>query len=85
VLCFEQPRGKAPDLCDIWLLLTQGVEPDLPLGKRKLALYTQEWERHALEEATENLRAERERGLRPLLPQFMHYGVARQRVEAWVE
>ena len=74
-------RGKPRDLYDIWLLLGQGVEPDLTLVERKLALYDREWEREALEEAIEHLRAEWERDLRPLLPQFVPYEVARERVE----
>jgi predicted nucleotidyltransferase component of viral defense system len=75
-------RGKLRDLHDIWLLLRQGVEPDLTSVERKLALYDREWEREALEEAIETLRAEWERDLRPLLPQFVPYEVARERVEA---
>jgi hypothetical protein len=65
----------------MWLLLRQGVEPDLTLVERKLALYDREWEPEALEETVENLRAEWERDLRPLLPQFVPYEVARERVE----
>ena len=72
-------RGQPRDLYDIWLLLRQGVEPDLTLVERKLALYDREWERETLEEAIENLRAEWERDLRPLLPQFVPYEVAQER------
>jgi predicted nucleotidyltransferase component of viral defense system len=75
-------RGKPRDLYDIWLLLRQRVEPDPALVERKLALYDREWEREALQEAIENLRAEWERDLRPLLPQFVPYEVARERVES---
>jgi predicted nucleotidyltransferase component of viral defense system len=75
-------RGKPRDLYDIWLLIRQGVEPDLTLVEQKLALYDRKWEREALEEAIENLRVEWERDLRPLLPQFVPYEVARERVEA---
>jgi predicted nucleotidyltransferase component of viral defense system len=78
-------RGKPRDLYDIWLLLRQGVEPDLTLVERKLALYNREWEREALEEAIEDLRIEWQRDLRPLLPQFVPYEVARERVEALLE
>jgi hypothetical protein len=70
------------DLYDIWLLLRQGLEPDLTLVERKLALCDREWEREALEEAIEDLRAEWGRDLRPLLPQFVPYEVAREGVEA---
>lgn len=75
-------RGKPRDLCDIWLLLMQGVVPDLTWVEHKLALYDRKWEREALEEAIENLRAGWERHLRPLLPQFVPYEVARERVES---
>ena len=75
-------RRKPRDVYDIWLLLTQGVQPDLTLVERKLALYDREWEHEALVEAIENLRAEWERDLRPLLPQFVPYEVARERVES---
>lgn len=40
------------------------------LVERKLALYDREWKREAFDEANETLRAECERDLRPLLPQF---------------
>ena len=75
-------RGKPRDLYDIWLLLRQGVEPDLSLVERKLALYDRTWNREALEEAMENVRAGWERDLRHLLPQFVPYELARERVEA---
>jgi len=75
-------RGKPRDLYDIWLLLRQGVEPDLTLVERKLALYDRTWTREALEEAMENVRAGWERDLRHLLPQFVPYELARERVEA---
>jgi len=78
-------RGKPRDLYDIWLLLRQGVELDPALVERKLALYDREWEREALEVAIESLHAEWERDLRPLLPQFLPYEVARERVEALLE
>jgi hypothetical protein len=54
----------------------------LTLTERKLALYDREWEREALEEAIEDLRAEWERDLRALLPQFAPCEVARERVES---
>lgn len=75
-------RGKPRDLYDIWLLLRQGVEPDLALFESKLALYDRTWNREALEEAMENVRGDWERDLRHLLPQFVPYEVARERVEA---
>jgi len=78
-------RGKPRDLYDIWLLLRQGVELDPLLVDRKLAMYAREWESEALERAIEGLRAEWERDLRPLLPQFVPYEVARERVEVLLE
>jgi predicted nucleotidyltransferase component of viral defense system len=75
-------RGQPRDLYDVWLLLRQGVEPDLALVERKLALYDKEWKREALEEAIERIRAGWERDLGPLLPQFVPYEVARERIEA---
>ncbi len=67
--------------CDGWTF-QPGQEPDLTLVKRKLALYDREWQHEALEEAIENLRPEWERDFRPLLPQFVPYEVARERVGA---
>jgi hypothetical protein len=75
-------RGKPRDLYDIWLLLRQGMEPDRTLVEHKLAVYDRAWEREALEEAIENLRAGWERDHRPLLPQSVPYEVAGERVEA---
>ena len=73
------------DLYDTWLLLRQGVELDLTLVAGKLALYGCKRKRETLEDAMENLRAEWERDLRPLVPQFVPYEVARERVEALLE
>jgi hypothetical protein len=52
------------------------------LVEHKLALYGRGWKREALEEAVENLRAEWERDLRPLLPQFVPCEVVQGDVEA---
>jgi predicted nucleotidyltransferase component of viral defense system len=75
-------RGKPRDLYDIWLLLHQGVEPDAVLIQRKLALYEMRWDPGALEEAVERVRADWERDLRPLLPQFVPYELAREGIAA---
>jgi len=75
-------RGEPRDLYDIWLLLRQGVEPDPALIERKLVFYDRVWEREALDEALERVRAGWERDLRHLLPQFAPYEVARECVEA---
>ena len=71
-------RGQPRDLYDIWLLLRQGVEPDLTLVERKPSLRPGMGTR-TVEELTENLRTEWERDLRPLLPQFVPCEVAQER------
>ncbi len=63
-------------------MLRQGVELDLALVEHKLAIYDRTWNREALDEAMERVRAGWERDLRHLLPQFVSYDVARERVEA---
>jgi len=73
-------RGKPRDLYDIWLLLRQGSRPDPELIERKLGLYDISWEPGVLEGALEQVRADWERDLRPLLPQFVSYEDARQGV-----
>ncbi len=78
-------RGKPRDLYDIWLLLHQGVEPDAALIERKLALYEMRWDPKVLEEAVERIRADWERDLRPLLPQFVPYELAREGIAALLE
>ena len=79
-------RGKPRDLYDLWLLLRQGVHPDLALIERKLALYgTTRWEPRMLEEALERVRPDWERDLRPLLPQFVPYEEVRSRVADLLE
>ncbi len=75
-------EGKRRDLDGICPLLMKGVKPDLTFVEHKLALYDREQERKALEEAIEDLRTEWGRELRPLLPQFVPYEVAREHVEA---
>jgi predicted nucleotidyltransferase component of viral defense system len=75
-------RGKPRDLYDIWLLLHQGVEPDTALIQRKLALYEMRWDPEALKEAVEQVGADWERDLRPLLPQFVPYEFAREGIAA---
>ncbi len=66
-------RGKPRDLYDIWLLLNQGVPPDRALIERKLELYQMAFSAEALQEAITRIRADWERDLRPLLPQFVVY------------
>jgi predicted nucleotidyltransferase component of viral defense system len=75
-------RGKPRDLYDLWLLLRQRVEPDLELIERKLAFYGMRWEPRVLDDALERVRADWERDLRPLLPQFLPYEVAREGIAA---
>jgi hypothetical protein len=57
------------------------VEPDLTVDECGLANQNRGWEREALEEAMEHVRTDWERDLRPMLPQFVPYEVARERVE----
>lgn len=75
-------RGKPRDLYDVWLLLSQGVSPDRALIERKLALYNMTFSAEALEEALTRVRADWERDLRPLLPQFVGYEDVRRGVES---
>jgi predicted nucleotidyltransferase component of viral defense system len=78
-------RGKPRDLYDIWLLLHKGVEPDTTLIQRKLTLYEMSWDPGALEEAVERVRADWERDLQPLLPQFVPYELAREGIAALLD
>ena len=75
-------RGKPRDLYDVWLLLSQGVSPDQALIERKLALYGMAFSTEALEEALNRVRADWERDLHSLLPQFVTYEDVRQGVES---
>ncbi|UCC62929.1 MAG: nucleotidyl transferase AbiEii/AbiGii toxin family protein [Anaerolineae bacterium] len=74
-------RGKPRDLYDLWLLLRQGVQPDGTLIERKLGPYEMTWDPDVLEEALEQVRADWERDLRPLLPQFVPYEVAYEGIQ----
>jgi len=71
-------RGKPRDLYDLWLLLRRGAQPDGALIERKLAHYEMAWEPGVLVEALERVRADWERDLQPLLPQFIPYEDARE-------
>jgi len=73
-------RGKPRDLYDVWLMLRQGVQPDVALIERKLSLYDMTWEPGVLTEALEGVRIGWDRDLRHLLPQFVPYEVAREGV-----
>jgi len=78
-------RGKPRDMYDIWLLLRQGRRLDPALVERKLSLYGMTWDASDLEEALERVRADWERDLRPLLPQFVTYEDTRRDVVALLE
>ena len=78
-------RSKPRDLYDIWLLLHRGTQPDAALIDRKLALYGMALEPGALGEALEQIRAEWERDLRPLLPQFVPYQDVRETIVSLLE
>jgi predicted nucleotidyltransferase component of viral defense system len=64
-------RGKPRDLYDIWLLTQQGLMLDKSLLEKKLAWYNLEFSPALLQEALEAVRADWERDLRPLLPQYI--------------
>lgn len=74
-------RGKPRDLYDLWLLLRQGVQPDQELIARKLALYELPWRPELLAPAVEQVRADWERDLRPLLPQYAAFEDAARAVD----
>ncbi len=61
-------RGKPRDLYDVWLMLRQGVQPDIALIERKLSLYDVTWEPGALAKALERMRVGWDRDFRHLLP-----------------
>jgi hypothetical protein len=54
-------------------LLRQGVQLDAPLIEQKLALYERSWQPEQALTAIEQLRADWERDLRPLLSQFVRF------------
>ena len=66
-------RGKPRDLYDVWLLLNQGIAIDWALVEHKLALYEMTFSQAVWDEALARARADWERDLRPLLPQWVGY------------
>jgi hypothetical protein len=58
------------------------VSPDRALIERKLTLYEMAFSVEALEEALTRVRADWERDLQPLLPQFVTFEDVRQGVES---
>lgn len=74
-------RGKARDLYDLWLLVNQGVEAPESLIQTKLDSYGLHWGKEAWRAAVARVEASWERDLRPLLPQFVDFAVARKQVE----
>ena len=66
-------RGKPRDLYDIWLLLGQGLQPDQALIERKLAIYEMTFNAEVVDKSLASARADWERDLQPLLPQFVAY------------
>jgi hypothetical protein len=54
----EMQRVKPRDLYDLWMLRRQGVQHDMGLIERKLALYELRWRPEALEEVLERVRAD---------------------------
>jgi predicted nucleotidyltransferase component of viral defense system len=76
-------RGKPRDLYDVWLLTNQGLTPDWALVARKLALYEMTFSQATWNEALTRARADWERDLRPLLPQFVDYEDVARGMEKW--
>ena len=76
-------RGKPRDLYDVWLLTNQGLTPDWALVARKLALYEMTFSLATWNEALTRARADWERDLRPLLPQFVDYEDVARGMEKW--
>ena len=64
-------RGKPRDLYDLWLMHRKGWRLDRSLAAQKLALYDLSLTPETLERALERARANWERDMRPLLPQFV--------------
>lgn len=74
-------RGKARDLYDLWLLVNQGVTVPEALIQAKLDSYGLNWGKEAWRAAVARVEADWERDLRPLLPRFVDFTVARTQVE----
>ena len=74
-------RGKPRDLYDLWLLTQQGVEVDLSLIQKKLALYDLEYNQAMFETALDNVRTDWARDLKPLLPQFVSWEAVKKGLE----
>ncbi len=77
-------RGKPRDLYDLWLLRAQGVLLDQALVERKLGLYDLPWSAQLWEQALARVRADWERDLRPLLPQFVAYEDVVRGLAGWI-
>lgn len=75
-------RGKPRDLYDLWLLVNQGVTPSDALIQTKLDIYSLHWSQEAWRAGLALVEADWERDLRPLLPQFVDFAIARRQVEA---
>ncbi len=75
-------RGKPRDLYDLWLLVNQGVKPPEALLQEKLDLYDLVWSKDAWQAGLARVEVDWERDLRPLLPQFVDFAVARTQVES---
>lgn len=78
-------RRKPRDLYDLWLLLRRGVQVETALIGRKLSLYGLTWQRDALEETLEQVSADWERDLRPLLTQFVTFEMVRREANQSLE
>ena len=74
-------RGKPRDLYDLWLMLGQGVTPDIHLIQRKLDLYEQAWSFDLFDDSIKAVESDWERDMRPLLTQFILFDIAQQVVQ----
>ena len=74
-------RGKARDVFDIWLLITQGVSVNRKLVEKNLPLYGNPFRPQDLNDALDKAKADWARDLRPLLSQPVPWKYAASRVE----
>ena len=74
-------RGKPRDLYDLWLLTQQGIEADLSLIQKKLALYDLEYNQALFETALDKVQTDWERELKPLLPQPISWDEVKKELE----
>ena len=77
-------RAKPRDLYDVWLMVSQGTKLDPALVGQKLQLYGMALTGAGVEMALSRARADWERDLRPLLPQYVEPAVTESIVSALI-